>query len=230
MMHTGVYGCMLDNHDIRTDPSAMSEPTPATGAAPRRRSDDLPRHSLTPDSWIEAATTLLVDKGIDTVRVDVLAKVLGVTRGSFYWHFKDRDDLLKSVLKAWRDAATDQLIERFERQHAEPRMLIKELISLPFRGRSAERAARIELAIRAWARRDETARQAVDDVDARRISYIAQCFSALGYSIAEARARGFALYAWEVGESVLVHQGAPSQRAERGELIERIFLTPPAAP
>ena len=164
-----MYGCMLDNHDrhdIRNDTRAMSEPTSATGAAPRsrRRSDDPPRLSLTPDSWIEAATTLLVDKGIDTVRVDVLAKILGVTRGSFYWHFKDRDDLLKSVLKAWRDAATDQLIERFERKHADPRVLIRELISLPFRGRSAERAARIELAIRAWARRDETARQAVDDV------------------------------------------------------------------
>lgn len=204
----------------------MTPPQAAPSPRTQRREKEAPRTSLTPESWIEGATELLVDKGIDSVRVDVLAKILGVTRGSFYWHFKDRDDLLKSVLRTWRDAATDQLIERFERKTTDPRVLIKELISLPFRGRSAERAARIELAIRAWARRDETARQAVDEVDARRISYIAQCFSALGYSIAEARARGFALYAWEVGESVLVHQGTASQKSERGELIEQLLLTP----
>lgn len=210
---------------------ATSDAIPDTAASPatrtRRRGDEPVRTSLTPDSWIDAATTLLVDQGIDSVRVDVLAKILGVTRGSFYWHFKDREDLLMSVLKAWRDAATEQLIERFERKHADPRVLIRDLISLPFRGRSAERAAQIELAIRAWARRDATARQALDEVDARRISYIAQCFSALGYSIAEARARGFALYAWEVGESVLGRQGSPAQRPERGDLIEQLFLAPP---
>ncbi|HEX6707872.1 MAG TPA: TetR/AcrR family transcriptional regulator [Albitalea sp.] len=183
------------------------------------------RASLTPDDWIAGATVLLTDHGIDSVRVDVLAKQLGVTRGSFYWHFKDRDDLLRCVLNAWRDAATEQIIERFEGEHADPRALIKELISLPFRGRAAERAARIELAIRAWARRDAMARQAVDEVDARRISYHAQCFSALGFRIAEARARAFALYAYEVAESILSNQGNAAQKAERSALVERLLLT-----
>ena len=64
------------------------------------------RSQLTPESWIDAATDVLVDQGIDHVRVDVLATRLGVTRGSFYWHFKDREELLRSVLKAWRERAT----------------------------------------------------------------------------------------------------------------------------
>jgi AcrR family transcriptional regulator len=203
----------------------MPEPSTAT-VTPRRRGGAAARSSLTPEDWVEAAITLLIDKGIDSVRVDVLAKTQGVTRGSFYWHFRDREDLLQSVLKHWRDAATDQLIERFERRHADARALIRDLISLPFRGRSAERAAGVELAIRAWARRDKGAQQAVDEVDSRRISYIAQCFSALGFSIAEARARGFALYAWEVGESMLGRQGAVNQKRERGELIEALMLQP----
>lgn len=183
------------------------------------------RTPLRRDDWIASASALLIDHGIDAVRVDVLAKILGVTRGSFYWHFKDRDDLLKCVLNTWREAATEQIIERFESKHANARSLIKELISLPFRGRSAERAARIELAIRAWARRDSMARQAVDDVDARRISYHAQCFSALGFPIAEARARAFAMYAYEVAESVLSNQGNAAQKAERSALVERLLLT-----
>jgi AcrR family transcriptional regulator len=184
------------------------------------------RPSMTPEHWIAAATDLLVDKGIDAVRVDPLARQLEVTRGSFYWHFKDREALLVSVLNAWCDAATEQVIQRFEGQEADPRRLITELISLPFRGRAAQRAARVELAIRAWARRDALARRAVDEVDARRIAYIAQCFSALGFAIAEARARAFLLYGYEVAESLLSQQGNATQKKERRALVERLVVMP----
>jgi AcrR family transcriptional regulator len=216
-----VYG-ELDSKDGLPMPP-RTETSPA--AKLRRRPANEARATLTPQSWIAEATSVLVDSGIDSVRVDVLAKRLGVTRGSFYWHFKDRDDLLAHVLDAWRNAATEQLIERFERRTGNPHVLLKELISLPFRGRSAQQAARIELAIRGWARRDPMARQAVDDVDARRLSYISQCFSALGFDIAEARARGFALYAYEVAESLLSNQGTASQKEQRSALMERLLLT-----
>jgi AcrR family transcriptional regulator len=215
---------MLDNGSNLTPRRHMPVKPSPQPARSWRRTVDLSRASLTPHDWIEAGSGLLVDKGIDMVRVDVLAKILGVTRGSFYWHFKDRDDLLQGILKAWRDAATDQLIDRFERKSTDPRVHIQDLISLPFRGRLAERAAHVELAIRAWARRDATARQAVDDVDARRLSYIAQCFSALGCTIAEARAFGAVLYAWQIGESLLARQGNGEQRKERGALVERLLF------
>ena len=65
-----------------------------------------PRTQLTPNDWVRAATDLLVTKSIDAVRVDVLAKQLDVTRGSFYWHFKNRDDLLNQVLQDWVSAST----------------------------------------------------------------------------------------------------------------------------
>lgn len=182
------------------------------------------RTLLTPDDWIAAATERLVLHGADAVRVDVLAREMGASRGSFYWHFKDREELLQRVLKAWRDQATEQLIERFERQHADPQRLLRELLSLPFRGQAARRAANIELAIRAWARRDPIARQAVDDVDARRIAYIAQVFSALGFGIREARARAFALYAYEVAESLLSAQGTEGQKRERSQMMEALLL------
>jgi len=185
-----------------------------------------PRNSLTPANWIEAAMELLIDHGIDAVRVDVLARSIGVTRGSFYWHFKDRDELLKSLLQAWRDAATEQIIQRFDNAHSDPRKLVKELISLPFRGQRAHRAASIELAIRGWARRDAMARQAVDEVDERRISYHAQVFSALGFSIAEARARAFTLYAHEVAESLLSNQGTETQKIDRRALLEQLIVLP----
>jgi AcrR family transcriptional regulator len=185
-----------------------------------------PRGSLTPADWVDAAIEVLVDHGVDAVRVDVLARQLGVTRGSFYWHFKDRDDLLRSLLNAWRDAATEQIIRRFDDRHSDPRALVKELLSLPFRGARARRAASIELAIRAWARRDPMARRAVDEVDERRISYHAQVFSALGFSIAEARARAFAMYAYEVAESMLSNQGNDAQKEARRALVEQLIVMP----
>ena len=218
-----VFACVkwADSSAIRV----MSETSAAPAPLPSGHdTSDPTRQRLTPETWVVGATEMLVDHGIDSVRVDVLAKALRITRGSFYWHFKDRQELLQSVLKAWQDAATEQIIERFESGNSEPRQLIKELLSLPFRGKAARRAAKIELAIRAWARRDPMARQAVDEVDSRRISYIAQCFSALGFPIKEARARAFMLYAYEVAESLLWNQGTAAQKAECNTLVEQLVL------
>ncbi len=204
-------------------------PRPAARAArsrPRRAEAESARSALTPERWIEAATEVLVDKGIDSVRVDVLAPQLQVTRGSFYWHFRDRDDLLRRVLQAWREHATEQLTARLETAHAEPREQLRDVISLPSRGRAAQRAARIELAIRAWARRDAMARQAVDEADGARIGYIAQLFSALGFGVAEARWRAFATYAYVVAESQIAAPIAQVQRDERDRFIERLMLLP----
>lgn len=187
---------------------------------------DRPRTALTPERWIEAATEVLVDQGIDHVRVDVLARALKVTRGSFYWHFRERDDLLRAVLQAWRARATEQLTQRLERAHDDPHEQLRDLISLPFRGRSAHRAARIELAIRAWARRDATARAVVDEADAARIGYIAQVFSALGFGIRQARSRAFMLYSYELAESLLSPREGTQQRLERARFAEQLLLQP----
>jgi AcrR family transcriptional regulator len=185
---------------------------------------------LTPEDWIAAAEKVLVDKSIDAVRVDSLAKDLTVTRGSFYWHFKDRDDLLRQLLQAWRNHATEQIIDRFERRNTKPRELIRDLLMLPFRGSSAKRGASTELAIRAWARRDDMARHAVDEVDSKRLAYIAQCFSALGFDIPEARARAFMLYSFMLAESLLTDDGGQAQRDDRQQALERMLLQPmPAA-
>jgi hypothetical protein len=88
------------------------------------------------------------------------------------------------------------------------------------------RDAAIELASRAWARRDPMARQAVDEADASRIGYIAQVFSSLGFAPLEARSRAFLLYAYVVGESLMASQGGASQKQERRRLVERLIQQP----
>ncbi len=185
------------------------------------------RSTLVPEHWIAAATEVLVDEGIDHVKVDLLATKLNVTRGSFYWHFRDRQDLLRRVLQSWSEATTRQLTRRLETAHTDdPLQQLRDVISLPFRGRAAARAARIELAIRAWARRDAMARQAVDDGDAARLAYHEQIFKALGFDDHEAAMRAFFLYSYEVAESVLSRQGTASQKQQRSAFIERLVRAP----
>jgi AcrR family transcriptional regulator len=201
-------------------------PAPATRRRKQPATGEPVRATLTPESWIDAATEVLVDQGIDRVRVDVLAKQLAVTRGSFYWHFKDREDLLRRVLQGWHATATEQLTQRLESASEDSREQLRDVISLPFRGHAAERAAQIELAIRAWARCDAMARHAVDEADASRIAYIAQVFSSLGFPVLEARSRAFLLFAYVVGESLMSTQGGPSQKQERSRSVERLIQQP----
>ena len=93
------------SQDVKPSKKPASAATSRSPRSPRKSPDatEPGRQSLTPEAWIDAATEVLVDRGIDHVRVDVLATQLGVTRGSFYWHFRDREDLLRRVLEAWRN-------------------------------------------------------------------------------------------------------------------------------
>ncbi len=212
-------------------PASVGKKRRARAAAPEAAlPGDTARTPLTPESWVDAATEVLVDQGIDHVRVDVLATQLRVTRGSFYWHFRDREDLLRRVLQAWRESTTVQLTKRLAMAGRSPQDQLRDVISLPFRGRAAARAARIELAIRAWARRDEMARAAVDEADAARIGYHAQVFEALGFAADEAQHRAFMLYSGEVAESLLHRQGTAAQRQARQQFIERLAQQPLTGP
>jgi AcrR family transcriptional regulator len=214
----------MTRHPMATAP-VRPLPTPRTVAAKAKRKAPL-RVALTPQSWVDAATAVLVDEGIDHVRVDVLASQLQVTRGSFYWHFRDREDLLRRVLQHWSEQATEQLTRRLASASSNPREQLQDVISLPFRGRSAARAARIELAIRAWARRDPMAQQAVDDADAARLAYHQQIFQALGFGAEEARSRGFLLYCYEVAESLLTRQSTAASKQTRSNFVSRLVVQP----
>jgi AcrR family transcriptional regulator len=231
-IHTPLYGvivCVMSSVTVRPLPrrARSNSVAKAAVAAPART-------PLTPEAWVEAATDVLVDHGIDHVRVDVLAVQLQVTRGSFYWHFRDREDLLRRVLQAWRERSTVQLTQRLANAHTQAhsnlrgdaQAQLRDVISLPFRGRAAVRAARIELAIRAWARRDPMAQEAVDEGDAARIAYHGRIFKALGFKPAEAQMRGFLLYSYEVAESLLSRQGSAASKQKRRAFVQALVVQP----
>lgn len=204
---------LIDEHDASADADAAEADASAATA---------PRAQLTPNDWVRAATDLLVTKSIDAVRVDVLAKQLDVTRGSFYWHFKNRDDLLHQVLQDWSERT--RIGPKLERQNASVQGLVRDLLALPFRGRSARRTAMIEFAIRAWARRDPMAQEAVDAVDEHRIDYYIQHFQAIGFARKDAKTRAFMLYAYQLSEALLWNQGSKPDKDARRRFFEDTLL------
>ncbi|MFN3463335.1 MAG: TetR/AcrR family transcriptional regulator, partial [Terricaulis sp.] len=87
--------------------------------------------TLDANAWIEAAFDALAEGGIDAVRVDPLAKNLGVTRGSFYWHFADRAALHTAMLKEWRKRQSYQVGSRIESQTSAPEERLQRTLKLP---------------------------------------------------------------------------------------------------
>jgi AcrR family transcriptional regulator len=163
--------------------------------------------TLEAEDWIRSALTTLAREGIEAVRVEPLAKGLGITKGSFYWHFKDRAALLDSVLNYWRRRATFDIIARLEntKESAETRLVA--LLKLPFYGARSSQGADVELAIRLWSRNDPRAYQTLEEIDRLRLRYIVSLLQEMGYSDYEAGLKSIHCYAFmRVAGSLLDHE------------------------
>lgn len=152
-------------------------------------------------AWIAAALDALAADGIDAVRVEPLAKVLRVTKGSFYWHFADRRALIDAMLSQWTSGRIAAIREQAS-PDGDPALALRRLADLYMR-RSNARGLAIELAIRALARNDEPAGRAVQAVDAERLRLVAALFERLGWPPREAAARAVMVYSFLFGQSLL---------------------------
>jgi AcrR family transcriptional regulator len=146
--------------------------------------------------WVKAGVSLLGRAGIDAVRVEPLAAKLGVTKGSFYWHFKDRDALHLAMLESWRSDTTRNVIARVEAESTGTRDRLKQLIGLATRNTAL---ARLEIAIRAWAKTDQRAAAAVAEIDRQRVDYVTSLLRDLGIAEQTARLRAWILYLALIG-------------------------------
>jgi len=138
---------------------------------------------LTRDAWIEAARTLLLGGGVDALEITVLARALGVTRGSFYWHFESRDDLLDALISRWRSRNTGVMVEAVE----DAKTLDDGILAL-FAVWTDHRRFDPELdqAIRDWARYDPKLRELLKIEDNARIAAVSAFFEKFGYPQPEA--------------------------------------------
>ncbi|MEU0405776.1 TetR/AcrR family transcriptional regulator [Streptomyces sp. NPDC006197] len=173
------------------------------------------------ERWVEEGLTVLADGGPDAVRVEALAKRLGVTKGGFYGYFADRDALLAAMLDTWEREAADQVVERVRQDpDGDPRALITLAGMLTFSG---DRLRPIDLAVRDWARRDETVAARLRRVDNRRMELLREMIGTFCADPDEVEARSLLAFCVAIGHHFLAadHQGRTRTEvlARAGDLI-----------
>jgi AcrR family transcriptional regulator len=165
------------------------------------------------DVWIAAGLAEIARSGVEGVRVEVLAKNLGVTKGGFYRRFKDRAALLSAMLQSWSAGRIAAIEQHTSLDGASARDRLKALIQL-YSERTNTEGMAIELAIRQWARSDADAAAAVAGVDAARLKNVGQLYRAAGLVPEEADARAFLFYCFVFGQSLLFLDRTRRKRAQ----------------
>jgi AcrR family transcriptional regulator len=165
--------------------------------------------------WIEEGLRALAVGGVDSVRVEPLAKGLGVTRGGFYWHFEDRAALLEEMLDAWERTSIDEAIERVEADGGDAREKLRRLFAL---AASSRDLLKIDLAVRDWARRDAAVAKRLRRVDNRRMDYMRLLFGAFCPDEDEVEIRCLFTFALFVGTPFMAADHGSRSRREMLEL------------
>ena len=182
--------------------------------------DDM-NEQLAAKDWLDLGFKVLASKGFTALKAEPLAKAMGVSRGSFYWHFADVAAYHAELLRHWREIAAEQIITGVEASAGrEPAIAV--LLRRTFTIRLT-----LERAVRSWAASDTTARQAVQAIDKRRLGYVASLLAAEGLPPDVAQARAQVLY-WAFLGHALAERPLPAERQQAviDELI-RVALHKP---
>ena len=149
------------------------------------------------DLWIDAAYALLVETGVESVKVMTMAKALGLSRTSFYWHFPDRDALLDALIRRWRDKNTGNLIARTELYAGSVAEAVFNLFDCWITPGLFD--ARLDFAIRNWAQTAPALKRMLEDADADRIDAIRAMFERHGFCADQADIRARNVYLTQMG-------------------------------
>jgi len=162
--------------------------------------------------WIDLALRTLIDGGVEKIKVLTLAKGLGVSRSSFYWFFKDRQDLLDQLLDHWERTNTTAIVEHADR----PATTIAEAVLNVFECWIDTRlySPRLDFAIRDWARRDVSVRSRLDAAETTRVEALTAMYERQGFDPRAAMIQAKTLYFMQVGYYALEVDETIEERLE----------------
>lgn len=162
---------------------------------------------LSAKDWLDQGLKVLAERGFTALKAEPLAKAMGVSRGSFYWHFADIGAFHAAILKHWREVAAEEIIANLEAASGTDSPL-QLLLRQAFGGKLA-----LENAVRIWATHDPVARRAVQAIDRRRVSYVERLLRAAGLAPEVARSRAHILY-WAFVGFALSDKPLPRERQQ----------------
>jgi AcrR family transcriptional regulator len=168
---------------------------------------------LQPEDWSRAALDAIASGGVSAVAVEAIALSLGVSKGSFYWHFPDRAALVKAAVEMWEDARSGSIINELS-GIADPRARLQRLCAIAF---TDAKAGRIEAAL--IARPDDPmVTKALRRVTEDRMAFLDRAFADLGFDKRQARARSLLFYGAYLGLFVVREGNADAVPADAGGL------------
>jgi AcrR family transcriptional regulator len=173
-------------------------------------------------SWIDEGLRALAAGGPDAVRIEPLARALGVTKGGFYWHFDDRRALLEEMLDTWERVSVDEVIERVEDEGGDARAKLQLLFGI---ATSSDELLAIDLAVRDWARRERPVAERLRRVDNRRMDYMRSQFGAFCPDGDDVEARCMLAFSLWIGNHFVAADHGAHSRAEVLELVMKRLLS-----
>jgi AcrR family transcriptional regulator len=192
--------------------------------APRKteRAKGKAASSLSREDWLQAAKAALLRGGVDRVKVDRLARDIKMTRGSFYWHFTDRADLLDALLDHWEATNTGPLLRAIE----EATTRNKRDFSMFARMWIAEKeySPAFDTAVRDWARKDPAVAKRVRRVDEKRIDALTAMMKSYGFEPAEAFIRARVVYFHQIGYYALAIRESEAERLRLEPMYAKVLL------
>lgn len=185
-----------------------------------------PMENLSRDEWIARTFHAFVDGGVDALRVEPLAKRLGVTKGSFYHHFENRRALHLALAEEWERQGTSQIIEQVDQASEDPAARLRTLAHRSMR--ADEFSDAIETGMRSWAVNDDEVRAAVQRVDERRLDFTANLLREIGIPAPLAKRRARLFYRVLIGEFMWRSSGGPAMSArEIDEAVDQLIADAP---
>lgn len=164
---------------------------------------------VTRDDWVTAALDTIHAQGVDRVKVVTLARTLGVTSGSFYWHFKNVRALLDAVLEYWENQLTVHIIDDAIAFQGSPQQRILNLMTQVV----DEDATLSDSAIAVWAKSDPLAEAAYKRTVQKRFDFAAHMFREAGFSGGEAMTRGRMMVTALMGERSVELKSDPTWKS-----------------
>ncbi len=171
--------------------------------------------------WLEAAYQLLIEQGVEAVKVMPLAKRVGLSRTSFYGHFESREALLEALIARWRAKNTGNMIARTEAFAETIAEAVLNLFDCWLRPELFD--AQLDFAIRNWALGDPALRTVLERTDQDRIAAIRAMFSRFGFSAEDAEVRAYTVYYTQIGYVSMMVVEPPEIRIPRMPLYVKTF-------
>lgn len=173
------------------------------------------------EGWLDAAYDLLVEGGVEAVKILPLAARLGLSRTSFYWHFPDREALLAGLIERWKSRNTGALVAQAHVPAATVAEAMLNIIDCWITPEMFD--APLEFAIRTWAQTDADVARELAQADATRLAALAGIFTRFGFDPVEAETRARAIYLTQIGYISMRTRETLAERLQRIPIYAKIF-------